>query len=160
MATGAGLILLGLIVEGGRGRSTGIGGKGVALKTEQVHLRALEKARVGIAVRGVARDTTFRLYDRVFVDKGPGFVAMALEAGSVLGDGGAELPGLETAVGIVTVVALHQALVDAVMEGTSKLLLDFQVAAVAKLRRLFFHQELTFLGVMGIVAIGAAHIVL
>lgn len=160
MAHGAGLILLGLIVEGrSRGRSR-VRGKGVTLQTEQVHLRALEQARVGIAVRGMARDAALGFHRRVLEDERSRFVAMALEARSVLRCRDAELAALEPAMRIVAVAALHEAFVDAVMKRARELLLGFQMAAVTQLRRLLFHQELAFPGVMRTVAIVASDVVL
>ena len=61
---------------------------------------------------------------------------------------------------VVAVAALHQSFVDAVVEGAVELLLYFLVAPVAKQRRLFLHQELAFLRMVGRVAVYAAHVVL
>ena len=46
------------------------------------------------------------------------------------------------------------------MEGACELLLGFEMTAVTELRLFFFHQKLTFFGVMWRVAIGAPDIVL
>src|ERR1700722_3317692 len=61
---------------------------------------------------------------------------------------------------IVAVVALHHSLVHAMMKGAIELLLGFQMAAIAKLWRLFLHQELAFPGVVRGVAVDTANIVL
>ena len=60
----------------------------------------------------------------------------------------------------MAVGALHQAFVHTVMERPRELLLGLQMAAIAKLRLLFFHQKLRFLGMVWVVAIGATYIVL
>jgi hypothetical protein len=160
MAHGARLILLGLIVESGSRGRPGIGGKCVALQAEQVHLGALEKPRVGIAMRRMARDAALGFDRRVFVNEGSGFVAMAFEAGRVLRTRGTQLPELEAAMGIVTVVALNHAFIHAVMKSSRELLFNLQVAAVAELWPLVLHQELTLSRVVWAMAIRATDIVL
>ena len=92
--------------------------------------------------------------------KRPRLLRMALEADGIIGGRRPELPGLEAAMRIVTIAALHQAFVYAVMEGTIELLFGLQMATVAKLRLLFFHQALTFLGVVGRMTVDATHVVL
>ena len=61
---------------------------------------------------------------------------------------------------VMAVVALYQSFVDSMMERPVELLPHFLMAAVAELRRLFLHQKLTFLRMVGRVAIYAAHVVL
>src|SRR5216683_62549 len=96
----------------------------------------------------------------MLVDEGSGFVRVAFEADGVLRRGGAYRTAEESSMRVVAVVALHQPFVDAVVEGAVELLLHFLVAAVAKQRRLFLHQELAFLRMVGRVAVYAAHVVL
>ena len=77
MAEGAGLVLLRLVVETWCRRCVGprwIRRKGMALKTQQIHLRTLQEARVGRTVRCVTRDASFRLHRLMFEDKRTGFV--------------------------------------------------------------------------------------
>ena len=62
--------------------------------------------------------------------------------------------------GVVTVVALYQSFVDAVMERAVEVLLHFLVATVAEEGSLLLHQELAFLRMVGRVAVYAAHVVL
>ncbi len=92
--------------------------------------------------------------------KRTGFFRVALDASHILGSRRAQLPGLESAMRIVAVAALHHSFVDAMMKGAIELLFGFQMAAIAKLWRLFLHQELAFLGVVRRVAIDTANIVL
>ena len=61
---------------------------------------------------------------------------------------------------IVTVAALHEPFVDAVMKRPVELLFCFKVTAVAELRLFFLHQKLIFFRVVRVVAIRAAHVVL
>ena len=66
----------------------------------------------------------------------------------------------ESPMWIVAIDALYEAFVDAMVEGTSEMLLDLKMAGEAELRLLLLHKELRFLGVVWVVAIGAADIVL
>ena len=156
----AGLILLGLVVESWRCRGTGINGQGVALQTEEIHLAALQKARVGGAVRGMAGYATFGLNHRMLIYKRSGFVRMTLEADGVLRGSGAQLARQESTVRIMAIAALHEPFVNTMMKGARELLLCFEMAAVAKLWLLLFHQELAFLRIMRRVAFRTTDVVL
>ena len=70
------------------------------------------------------------------------------------------MPKLKAAMRIVTVAALHEAFIHAVMKGASELLLNLQVAAVAQLWPFVLPEELTFLGVMRAMAVRAPNVVL
>jgi hypothetical protein len=85
---------------------------------------------------------------------------MALKAHGVLRGGGAQLACQEPSVWIVAVAALHHSFIDSVMEGPSKLLLCLEMAAIAKLWLLLFHQQLAFLRIMRRVAVRATDVVL
>src|SRR6266568_1091628 len=111
-------------------------------------------------MRSVARDAAFNLYRFVLVDERSGLVRVALVTHQVLRYRRAQLPRQEATVRIVAVSALHHSFIDPMMEGPSKLLFRFRVAAIAELRLLLFHQELAFFGVMRRVAVDATHIVL
>jgi hypothetical protein len=108
----------------------------------------------------MAGGTTVDLYDRVLEDKGPGLVGVALEADGVARGGSAELARFESAVRIVAIDALYKAFINAMVEGTGECLLHLQVAVVTELGLLLPHQVLRFLGIVRIVAVGAADIVL
>ena len=69
------------------------------------------------------------------------------------------MPGLETAMRIVAIAALHHSFIDAMMKGTVELLFRFQMAAIAKLRLLLFHQALAFPGVVRGMAVQATDVV-
>lgn len=111
-------------------------------------------------MRRVAGLATFGLYDLMFEDKGARFVRMALEANSVLCRGGPQLSAEKSAMRIVAIATLHQPFIHAVMERPVELLADFQMATVAKLRSLLFHQMNSFFRMVRRMAIYAAHIVL
>ena len=61
---------------------------------------------------------------------------------------------------IMAIAALHEPFVNAVMKGTRKLLLRFEMTAVAQLRLFLFHQELALLRIMRRVAVRATDVVL
>lgn len=61
---------------------------------------------------------------------------------------------------IMAIDALYEAFVHTMVEGASELLLDLEMAGEAELRLSFLQKELRFLGVVWVVAIGAADIIL
>src|SRR5262249_50177846 len=89
-----------------------------------------------------------------------GLVGVALEADGVARGRSAELARFESAVLIVAINALDQAFVNAMVEGTGECLLHLQVAVETELGLLLAQQVLVFLGIVRIVAVGAADIVL
>jgi len=91
--------------------------------------------------------------------KRPGFLRMALETDCIAGSSRPQLPGLEPAMGIMAIAALHHAFIDPMMKGTIELLFGFQMATVAKLRLLFLHQALAFPGVVRRMTVDATHVV-
>ena len=91
--------------------------------------------------------------------EGSSLFRVALETDGITRSRRPQLPGLEPAVRIVTIAALHHTFIHTVMEGAIELLLGFQMATVAKLRLLLFHQELAFLGVVRGMAINAADVI-
>ena len=93
-------------------------------------------------------------------NKGTGLFGVAFEADGIPRRRSAELARFEAAMRIVAIYTLYEAFVDAMMEGTGELLLDLKMAGEAELRLLLPHKELRFLGVVRVVAIGAADIVL
>ena len=108
----------------------------------------------------MAGGATIDLYHRMLENKGAGLFSVALEADGIPRRRSAELARFEAAMRIVAIDALYEAFVDAMVEGTSELLLDLKMAGEAKLRLLLLHKELRFLSVVWVVAIGAADIVL
>ena len=96
-------------------------------------------------MRGVTGHASLDLHRRVLVYKRSGFVGMAFEANQILRCCGPQLPGLKPAMRVMAIIALHHPFIDSVMEGARELLFCFQMAAVAELRLLLFHEKLAFL---------------
>src|SRR3954452_9101728 len=63
------LILLGLVVKGGRSRDIRILRQRVALKAQQIRLRPLEQPRICGSMRGMTRNATLSLDRLMFEDK-------------------------------------------------------------------------------------------
>lgn len=96
-------------------------------------------------MRGMAGHATFRLHHGMLVYKRSGFVRMTLEADGVLRGSGAQLARQKSTMRVMAIAALHEPFVDTMMKGARELLFCFEMAAVAKLWLLLFHQELAFL---------------
>lgn len=139
MAYRASLVFLRLVVKGRRGGRARVYIEGVALQTHEVDLAALEQSRVRRAMRCVARRAPFNLYRRVLIYKRAGFFGVTLKTNGVLRSRGTQLSAQKSTMWIVTVAALNDPLVHAVMEDTVELLLGLQVARVAELRLSFLH---------------------
>ena len=107
-------------------------------------------------MRGVADGAALQL-GFVLVNEGSLLIGVAFVADLVLPGGGAQLVGFKSAVGIVTVVALEQSFVDAVMKWPGELRADIQMAAVAKFGRRIFQQALGFFGMVRGMAIDAGN---
>jgi hypothetical protein len=108
----------------------------------------------------MAGGTAVNLYDRVLEDKWAGLVRVALVANGVARGRGAKLARLESAVRIVAISAIYNAFVDAMVERTGECLLHLQMARKTEFGLLLPQKVLSFLGIVRIVAVGAADIVL
>lgn len=150
------LILLRLVVEGRRSWSAQV--TRMAAQAQQVHLVLHQQTLVRRSVRRMACRAALKLRF-MLVDKRPLLFRVALVANLVARSICPQLFWPECPVGVVTIVALNQSLVDAVMERPRKLGFHVHVARVAKFRRFGFHQELAFLAMMWRVAIDAGHTV-
>jgi hypothetical protein len=91
----------------------------------------------------------------VLIHVRPLLFCVALIANRIARSIGPQLVRSEGAVRIVAVVARHEPFVHSVVKRPGKLCAHITVTAVAKSRRLSLEQELTFFGVMRIVAIDA-----
>ena len=154
---GAGLILRRLIVcrpgwPGGRQ----LGREGVALQAQHVHHADSQKPRIRGTVRRMATAAAFGLHRYMLVDERPLLIDVALVTNRISAGLRAHLPHVRCAMGIVAVVALHQALVYAVMVGLGKIRFGRSVAAIAQVRLALRQQTLFFLRVVRRVAIEAA----
>src|SRR5262249_44467537 len=105
-----------------------------ALETQQIHLAALQQARIIGPVRGVAGNAAISLDWSVLLCKGPGFIGMTVEADLVLSRCRSQLRVQESPVLVVTIGAQNQAFIDAVMERLGEIRLGLQMAAVAQSR--------------------------
>lgn len=98
-------------------------------QAQQIHLVLHQHALVRRAVRGVTDGAAFD--DRfMLVDVRPLLLSVALKADRIARGVGAKLPGAEGAVWVVTVVALHQTFIHAVMKGPGELGANVAMAAV------------------------------
>jgi len=113
----------------------------VARQTQLVHASELQQSRVGRAMRRVTCRATFGFERRVFVNKRPLLVGMALYAGGVGAGGQSCLLEFETAVGVVTIAALHRSFEHLVVEGLVEVGLNFVVTTYAELRLSGLEQE-------------------
>lgn len=111
-------------------------------------------------MRHVASRAAFDFYRFMFVNEWPSLVGVAFETNCVLGCCRTQLAIQEATMGIVTIGALDETFIYAMMKRPLKLLRDFLMAAIAKLRLLFFHQVLRFLGMVWRMAVRATHVVL
>lgn len=79
----------------------------MAFQAQQVHLGALQQARIRRAMGQMASRAALDLNGCMFEHKRAGFVRVALEANQVLRPRRSQLAGLEAAMRIVTIGALH-----------------------------------------------------
>jgi hypothetical protein len=105
----------------------------------------------------MAYGAAFCLDHRMLIDKGAGSFGMAFRADCVLIRCGLELRGLESAVRIVAIAALHQTFIYFVMEGLVKRRFQVSMAGVAKVRLRGFQQARFFLKSVNAVATGATY---
>jgi hypothetical protein len=130
----------------------------MALQAEHVHEADFEKPRVGGTVGSVATAAAFGFHRYMLVNKRPLLIDMALVANGIAARQSAHLPDGCCSMWAMTVIALHQTLIDAMVEGLGEIGLGRDVAAVAQLG-LALDQEVLFLrGVVRRVAIEAADI--
>lgn len=106
-----------------------VSGAVVTLQTKRENLRALQKAGVHAAMGHVATGTAIDSYGGVLKDKGAALVNVALHTGlfvlEALGHHartGGHFPGWGVAaMGVVAIRALHEAFIDAVLDGHGEL---------------------------------------
>src|ERR1043166_1374507 len=123
MAHRAGLVFLREIVKGRSGGRPCVYGESMALETQQIHLCSLQKPRIRVPVRSVASSAALDLDRLVFVHEWPLLICVAFEANQVLRCHRSQLPCLESAVRVMTVAALHQPFVNAMMKRPIEFLL-------------------------------------
>ena len=126
----------------------------MASEAQQIHLVLLQQALIRRAVRRVTSDATLEQC-LVMVNERPLFFGVAVKTDRVAGCVSPQLLRLEASMWIVAIVALHQSFIYTMVERPPELYPHILVAAVAQLRRLLFHQELAFLGLVWRMAINA-----
>jgi len=134
----AGLVFLRLVMERRSRGGRSIHRERVTFETNQIYVAALQQARVRRTMRRVARHAALGLDGSVLPGKWTCLVCMAVETNHVLGGGGTQLLRQKTAVLVVAIGAVDQALIHAMVERLGEIRLDFQMAAVTqgRLRRL------------------------
>src|SRR5262249_16464896 len=142
-----------------RGRAC-VHGKRVAFQADEVNLGALQQPWVRGTVRRMASCAAFDFYRFVLIDKWSSFVRMAFETDRVLRCSWAQLRVKKAAVRVMAIDTLHEAFVDAMVKRLIELQLRFQMAAVAKCRRFFFHQMLRLFRTVRGVTVNATDVVL
>jgi hypothetical protein len=131
-----------LIMESGSSRRTAKGGIRVALQAKQVHIAELEHMRIRSAVGQMAGLASIDFDWLVLEDEWSLLVGVTLETDGVLRGIRPHLLGLHSAVNVVAITALDQALVHPVVEGHVELSLLLKMASIAELRLGFLQQEL------------------
>lgn len=125
--------------------ATEVAGAVVAFQTKREDLGAPQEPGVHAAVGGVAGAAAIDANGGVFKDEGAAFVDVAFEAGffvlETVGEhaGAGHHAGVEGvgAVGVMAIRALHEAFVDAVLDGHGELGADVGMALVAEIGLLF-----------------------
>lgn len=150
------LVLRGLIVGGTR---WALHRECVALKAQKIDLAHAQETRVCRPMWRVATIAAFRFDGHVLVNKRTEFVGMTLGANLVatrqcpyLTDGGG-------AMGVVTIAALDQAFIDAVVIGLGKIRLGGRMASVAEIGLRSHQQELAFGRVMWRVTVETSDVI-
>ena len=135
----ASLIFLRLVMKSWCRRRSGIDRQRMALQAHQVHLAALQQARIRRSMRSVAGYAALYLDRRMLVHKRPGLFCVALKAHRILRGSGPQLARQESAMRIMAIAALHEPFVNTMVKSARELLLCFEMAAVAKLWLPLFH---------------------
>lgn len=92
-------------------------------------------------MRRVASRAAFDFERRVFKDKRTLFIGVAFDARRIRADRQIGLLGFKTAVGVMTIAALHRAFHNFVAERLAELRLHFRVTAYTKLRLAHFQHR-------------------
>jgi hypothetical protein len=137
-----------LIVERRRSGRSAEARLRVALQAQQVDVAQFQHVRIWAAVRQMARLASIRLHRLVLEYKWPLLIRVALEANRVLCGGSSHLFRFHRPVRIVTVAALDQALIHAVVKWHIELCFLLEMARVTKLGLRLYEQELRLLRVM------------
>ena len=130
----------------------------VAPQAQRVQIADVQHARVGRAMRRVARDTALGFDHRMFKGEWTFGLGVALRTDRVLISRRLQLRPFEGAMRIVTIAALQQAFIDFVMKRLRERRFYIGVAGVAQLRLRDLEQIRLALGGMRAVTVRAAHL--
>lgn len=128
----------------------------MARLADRVHVGAQQQVRMWPAVGEMTGSAALGVHDRVLEDKRPGDGSVAIRTECILTMGRPRKLFVPRAVWIMTVAAVHQALVYLVTRRQRKLRLDLSMALVAKPGLCGFEQVFRRGGVVNTVATGAA----
>lgn len=131
----------------------------MARQAQEVDVAQFQKVRIGRAVRRVARLATLDFHYLVLEDKRSLFVRVALKAREVLRGRTAQLVRPDSAMRIMTVSALDEPLIHAVVERHFKLRSFLKMAGVTELRLALHEKKLLDGGMMGRMAVDTTHLV-
>jgi hypothetical protein len=131
----------------------------VALQAEQIDIAELQHVGIGSPMDDVAGLAAIDFDGRMLVHKRPLLVSVAFEADSVLGGRCPHLLRLHCPMWVVTIRALHEPLVYAVMERHLELRFLCEVAGIAKLGLRLRQQEFSGLCVVWGMARNATNII-
>ena len=133
--TGSTVGVLRVLVMLWAGRLNGscVVGQAMASQTQLVDRAVLQQPRIRRTVRCMTGRASFGFYRSVFVSKRPLLIHVALNASGVGAGRESGLLQLETAMRIVTIGALHETLVDAVLKRHGELRPHGQVAGIAQI---------------------------
>jgi hypothetical protein len=130
----------------------------MALQAEHVDQTHFKEPGIGRTVGRVTTAASLGLYRHVLIDKRSLLIGVALVANRVSAGESANLPQQLRSVRIVTVIALYESLVDAMMIRLGEISLGRRMASVTQFRRALRQQPLALFGVMRRVAVEAANI--
>lgn len=129
----------------------------VAADAKRVDARTRKQASIAGSVGRVAGGTALDLHGSMFKDEGTALLAVALEADGVLCGGRAQLMLHVAAVRVMTIRALHETFVDAVMKWFHERGLFSLVARIAQPGILLGQQRFADLGAVNGMAGNAGH---
>lgn len=129
----------------------------MALKTDGVHVGAIEQVWIWPSMPKVASSATFALHGGVLINERTSRFGVAPDTKGVLLDGWPAALYFVSAVRVVAIGALNQSLIHLMVDGHGELRLDIGVALVAERRLRRFEQGL-HLAMVNIVAAGATYI--
>jgi hypothetical protein len=132
----------------------------MALQANGVDVGAIQQAGIRSTVREMTSGATFGLYNVVLIRKWTGCFGVALRADGIHLRGRPEIFGVERAVRIMAVGALHQAFFHLVMEWHIELRFRLGVATEAEFWLRGFEELILVVRVVNAVAADTAHVVL